>query len=113
MRHAKELKQKSKSHEVEQTGDSSFIVTSGHSGTKYIVTLLEVGAACSCDWAKYRPAENKGRCGCSHVLAVMAYIQSEQGRTVSAFTSTEQAERQHRPIIDLGDGLTLTTRKAS
>ena len=113
MRHTNDLKAKSKSHEVNQTGAASYTVTSGRTGSQYFITVLENGASCTCDWAKYRPAENNGRCGCSHVLAVMAYIEAENKRTISAFETFEQAERQHRPILDIGDGILLTTRKAS
>ena len=112
MRHTKDLKHKSQTHEVRQTAAGAFTVVSGHSGSEYTVTILDSGASCSCDWAKYRPAENNGRCGCSHVIAVMAFIQNENGRTISAFATAEQAEKQHRPTIDLGDGIILTTRKA-
>lgn len=113
MRHTADLKSKSKSHEVTQNTAESFSVKSGNTGSFYTVTILDGGASCTCDWAKYRPAENKGRCGCSHVLSVMAFIEAERGRTISAFETTEQAARQHRPTIDIGDGLILTTRKAS
>lgn len=113
MRHTNELKKKSKAHQVKLSGEKTYTVTSGHTGNEYFVTLLENGAACTCDWAKYRPAENQGRCGCSHVLSVMAYIEAENGRTISAFETVEQATRQHRPVSDIGDGIILTTRKAS
>lgn len=113
MRHTTDLKKKSKTHEVQQTGLAAYTVTSGHTGSQYLITVLENGAACTCDWAKYRPAENNGRSGCSHVLAVMAHIEAEKGRTISAFGTFEQANRQHRPIADIGDGIVLTTRKAA
>jgi hypothetical protein len=113
MRHTTDLKKKSKSHEVQQTGPARYTVTSGHTGSQYEIAILENGASCTCDWAKYRPVENGGRSGCSHVLAVLAYIESENGRTISAFETLEQAGRQHRPIADIGDGLVLTTRNAA
>ena len=113
MRHTADLKSKSKSHEVTKSGPTSFTVKSGSTGSLYTVALLDGGASCTCDWAKYRPADNNGRCGCSHVLSVMAFIEAERGRTISAFETLEQAERQHRPTVDIGDGLILTTRKAS
>ena len=113
MRHTTDLKAKSKTHEVKQNDSTSFTVTSSRAGNQYTVTILDSGASCNCDWAKYRPAENKCRCGCSHVLAVMAHIEAENGRSISAFETIEQAARQHRPISDIGDGIILTTRKVA
>lgn len=113
MRHTDTLTHKSKTHTVNQTGAKSYTVTSGHTGNEYFVTILDNGASCSCDWAKYRPAENNGRCGCSHVLAVFATIEADKARTVKAFTSWEPVQRSHRKVLDIGDGLLLTTRKAA
>jgi hypothetical protein len=112
MRHPTPLTQKSKTHTVTQIDSRNYTVTSGLTGNKYTVTLLDNGASCSCDWAKYRPADNNGRCGCSHVLAVIAHIEADKARTVKAFTSWEPVQRSHRKVLDIGDGLILTTRKA-
>lgn len=113
MRHPDTLKAKSKTHTVTQTNPSSYDVTSGHTGNVYHVTTFQdgPGASCSCDWMKYRPVDNSGRCGCSHVLAVLAYIEAGNGRTIQARTGWAEVDRQHRQVKDIGDGLILTTRK--
>lgn len=114
MRHTTTLKAKSKTHTVEKADSSGWRwnVTSGASGTVY--TVWESGDShaymCSCDWAKYRPADGGGRCACSHVLAVIAWLQGQEGRTIQTHTETEQAEKQHRRIMDIGDGVIITTR---
>lgn len=109
-RNAKALQTKSRSHTVTQAGPDSFTVTSGNSGNSYTVTLHPVsGATCSCDWAKYRPASDP-RSGCSHVVSVFNHIAEENGRKVSAWASPDDARRQHKPTVEIGDGLTLTAR---
>jgi predicted nucleic acid-binding Zn finger protein len=111
MRHPDTLTRKGKTHTVTQIDSRNWTVISGLTGNEYTVTTLDNGASCSCDWAKYRPAENNGRCGCSHVLAVIAHIEADKARTVKAFTSWEPVTRSHRQVLDIGDGLLLTTRK--
>ncbi len=113
MRHAKAIQTKSRSHEVKQLDNQAFGVTSGATGKEYNVTLLETGATCSCDWAKYRPAENNGQSGCSHVVSVYQWIEKSRGaQSVSTWSDPDEAGRQHRRIVDIGDGLILTVRKA-
>lgn len=111
-RHPDTLKAKSKTHTVTRAG-AGFDVTSGHTGTVYHVQEIRQHVyTCTCDWAKYRPQENNGACGCSHVLAVVAFLQAELERSTQVYNDPERARRQHRQILDIGDGLTLTTRKA-
>ena len=114
MRHPETLTTKSKTHEVKRDNDFSWTVTSGKSGAEYSVWLSGDKHAfmCSCDWAKYRPSSNGGRCGCSHVLAVVAEIEADKSRKVRVYANLEQATRQHRALINIGDGLVLTSRKA-
>lgn len=113
MRHPKAIQTKSRLHEVKQLGPESFEVTSGASGKQYTVTLMETGATCSCEWAKYRPSENNGQSGCSHVVAVYQWTEKNRGaQSVSAWADLEEAGRQHRKVLDIGDGLLLTVRKA-
>ena len=59
---------------------------------------------------RYRPRSGGNRSGCSHVVAAYDYLEHE--RTVSAWTDEDQAKRQHRPTLAIGDGVTLTSRKA-
>ncbi len=109
---AKAVQAKSRSHTVEQIGAGQFLVTSGATGNGYTVELLDQGAACTCDWAKYRPRDNK-QSGCSHVVSVYNHIaQQATGGTVSAWTNDDDARRQRRPSLNIGDGITLTWRKS-
>lgn len=113
IRKPKPLQKKSKSHEVSQTTANHFQVVSGTSGQIYDVRLTHnhTGATCSCKWGQYR---NHGdpRSGCSHVQAALGFVKAQEGRTVSAWTSQKDAERQHRPILEIGDGVKITLRKA-
>lgn len=40
-------------------------------------------------------------------------IEEAKGRRTSAWGNTDQAKRQHRPILDIGDGAVLTSRLAT
>lgn len=108
-RNAKNLQQKSRSHRITQTGPSTFSVTSGASGNEYQIALTEHGATCTCTWSQYRPTSDR-RSGCSHTVAVYNFIAGESGRKVSAWGSQEAAQRQHRPTLNIGDDLILTSR---
>ncbi len=113
IKNAKAIQSKSKTHTVKHLSGCAFEVTSGASGSVYHVTLDGNGGGhCTCDWAKYRPASGGFRSGCSHVVAVYAFLAEQEERTVSAWADPQQADRQHRPTLDIGDGVTLTTRKA-
>ena len=118
-RHPELLTPKSKTHTVTETTAKNqlarmYTVTSGHTGRDYTVTILaDGGAMCTCDWAKYRPAENHGKCGCSHVIAALAHIESERSNKLSGVHTTRSAAKcNHRRVMDIGDGLFLATRKA-
>lgn len=111
MRNAKAIQSKSKTHEVTQTSATTYTVKSGSSGSVYAVTLQNQGATCQCDWAKYRKAGQPS--GCSHVVSVYAHIAEWAGRKISAWSSEEDAKRQHRPTLDISDGIILTTRQTA
>lgn len=108
----KAIQAKSKSHVVTPQGGDVFTVESGASRNTYTVNVYEHGATCTCDWAKYRPASDT-RSGCSHVVSVFNFIAEGAGRKVSAWSSVEDAKRQHRPTLDIGDGVTITARLKS
>jgi len=78
----------------------------------YFVALSpnHAGATCSCPWGQYRPMDD-ARSGCSHAQAVIAHLEAERERTTAAWSDEQQAARQHRPIINLGDGVVVTSRK--
>lgn len=106
-RKAKTLQEKSRGMQVERIGRSTFRVLST-SGKTYIATVNETQdfTSCTCDWAQYRPSGSN--CGCSHVVAAINHIAGEQGKTASAWGSREDAERQHKHIWNLGDGMLVT-----
>jgi hypothetical protein len=83
-------------------------------GNEYIVNVFKNGGAgCNCDWAMKRQdalTDNKGATACSHTIAVFEFIAEGQGKKVSAWESPEQAERQHRPVTNMTDGVVLTAR---
>ena len=112
-RNDKKIQSKSRAHVVAPTSATTYTVTSGESGKTYTVTTLpNGGAGCTCDWAKYRPAVNAGKCGCSHVVAVFDWVAKFEGaQSVSAWATEEEARKQHRATVALGDGLVLTVRK--
>jgi hypothetical protein len=112
MRHPKKLQIKSRTHEVRWLHDNVFLVTSGASDYVYQVTIHQRGATCSCQWGQHQAALD-GRSGCSHVVAVMDYLARQGNRTVSAWDNLTDADRQHRPKINIGNGIILTTRKIS
>jgi len=110
-RNAKGIQNKSRTHEVIDLSGGRFEVTSGVSGEVYSVTIDgDAGAHCTCDWAKYRPAGVAS--GCSHVVSVHNHIAQQAGYKAMAWASPEDAQRQHRHVVEVGDGLTLTLRKA-
>jgi hypothetical protein len=117
-RHAKSLQQKAKGHTVlvDDPRYGRYKVISGGSGNEYTVNVFQSGgASCNCDWALKRQdalVEHQGATACSHTIAVFEFIAQGQGRHVSAWADPLEAERQHRPSIDLVDGVVLTTRKA-
>jgi hypothetical protein len=113
MRHPDTLRTKSRTHTVARTAHG-YTVTSGHTGAIYEVQEIRAHVyTCSCDWSAYRPAQNRGACACSHVLSVIAFDQAERERSTQVFNSYESARRQHRQILDIGDGILVTTRKAA
>lgn len=113
------LTPKSKTHTVTEITVKNqiartFTVLSGHTRREYTVTILAGGGAmCTCDWAKYRPAQNQGKCGCSHVIAALTHLESESNNRLSGVHITAaSAQNNHRRVLDIGDGLYLATRKA-
>lgn len=113
----KQIHKKADLHQVQPrgrtaAGDLILVVTSGSSGNRYQITQKANGSAyrCTCQWARYRPYRDL-RSACSHVQAAAEWIESNADRRTSAWATPEDADRQHRPQIDLGDGVVLTSRK--
>jgi hypothetical protein len=119
---------------VEHLYGGQWKVTSGDSGMFYAVREMvkdgKPGASCSCPWGGFREWGDI-RSACSHVRAVFIWIHQNGHpldqehhrfvervlgtpyieRVLSAWGSMEDAKRQHRPILDIGDGAILTSRK--
>ena len=112
-RNPKSMQSKSKTHEITKIDENKYEVFSSRKGNTYLISLLSNGgASCTCDWATKRHHEN-GNVGCSHTIAVFDFIAKENGaKSVSAWASEEEANRQHRKVTDIGDGLIITTRSA-
>jgi hypothetical protein len=109
IKNPKQIQSKSRSHTVTPQGNDVFTVASGTSGKEYTVNFFESGATCTCEWGAHRPSGDK-RSGCSHVTAVLDFIAAESNRTVSVWASAEDAKRQHKPTLSIGDGVHITAR---
>ena len=109
-RQAKQIQQKARQYQVKRLTPNSYRVSSPDSGRSYIVNLGLNGGTCTCPWGQYRPDDDR-RSGCSHVVAAINYRAEQKGRRISAWTSMNAARRQHRPILPIGDGLVLTSRR--
>jgi hypothetical protein len=110
-RHAKELQKKSREHlvQLEDITCGRYRVTSAGSGKQYLVNVFSDGkAGCSCDWSKYH--NDQGATACSHAIAVLNHVHKAEWNTVSAWSSVEQANKQHRQVVDIGNGVLLTVR---
>ncbi len=106
---AKQIQKKSHDHLVRQIGPNWFKVFSFESRREYDVNLGLNGGTCTCAWGQHRPT-NDHRSGCTHVIAAMDYRARQQGKRISLWTSQKAAQRQHRPMVTIGDGLILTSR---
>lgn len=107
--HAKQIQKKSHIHKIRQVGPNWFKVTAGVSQREYDVNLGLNGGTCTCAWGRYRPA-NDHRSGCSHVIAALNYRARLHGLQLSVWANEQDARRQHRPMLKIGDGLILTSR---
>ena len=83
------------------------------SGETYTVRVDEDGNAyCGCEWGEYRPRIDS-RTACSHSQAALDAVEKiVAGRSLSAWKTQEDADRQHRPSRDIGDGVVVTSRAA-
>jgi hypothetical protein len=109
-RNAKAIQTKSKTHSVSHINGSQYRVVSGSTGSEYTVFYSkrnEVVTGCTCEWAQYRKAGSN--CSCSHVVAVAQFVEQA---AVSTWATKEDAERQHRSTVDLGDGMFATVRRS-
>ena len=112
MRNAKALQAKTKTHNVTPLDHNTFEVVSGSSGSRYLVRLDPSisGGVCNCEWGKYRRGADFYRSGCSHVQAVYKHLENLAGRETSTWASEEDARRQHKPAVNIGDEIWMTSR---
>jgi len=110
-RHTSALKAKAQTHQVYEMFENAWKVISGNSNKPYSVSKMPDGTyTCNCDYGTCGGHYALRQSGCSHVAAVVAHEAAEQGRRISLHDGEEAAKRQHRPVVDLGQGLYLTTR---
>lgn len=110
IRNAKTVQSKSRKNTVRPIGSGRYQVVSATSGNVYDVRLAASSGRCSCDWGKYRPATDQ-RSACSHVITAMSFAaQAEGAKSISLWTDVQDAARQHRPVVNIGDGVLVTVR---
>ncbi len=106
----KKVNQKAKTHDVTPLDHNTFQVDSSSRNT-YLVRLLDKeGGMCDCKWGQYRKGSDNYKSGCSHVQAVYQQLEEQRNRSTSAWSTKEDAKRQHRQITNIGDGVVLTSR---
>lgn len=107
-RQAKELQTKSRNHQVSLGAHrGTFLVTSASSGKRYTVwEMSDGGFRCSCEWAYWNPRDE-----CSHTLSVREWLEASGNRSLSFWSTEQDAERQHRPTEWVSSGLWQTSRK--
>ena len=119
IRNHRALLEKARTHKVvwknETTYSSCYLVASGNSGQRYEVVVKEKFglARCDCDWGRQGGYRKLSECACSHVLKVFAGREARKGRTIQTWNESEDAERQHRPVLEIGNGVWLTSRLAT
>ena len=112
----KRLQRRSRDMRVTRVAPNTLVVSSRtNPQLQHIVTLewekqSGIRARCTCPWAQH------GGAACSHVLAALNYIASQQRRAVSFWLNVEDARRQKHRVLTLkaGDGdVYITSRPLS
>jgi hypothetical protein len=110
IKNAKQIQSKSRHHTVRHLNGNVYQVVSASSGKQYNVRYSPHGCTCTCDWGQFRPGCDQ-RSACSHAIAVINHVAGEEaGRRMMVWTEAEAVQRQHRPAVEIGDGVTLTSR---
>lgn len=105
------LKAKAKTHQVYEMFENAWKVISGSSNRAYTVSKMPDNTyTCSCDWGTCAGQYSRKQSGCSHVAAVVAHSAASEGKRVALHSGEDAAKRQKRHIVDLGQGLYITTR---
>ena len=106
---AKQIQKKSRRHAIKRITPNWYKVLDGDSGRIYDVNLGLNGGTCTCEWGRHRP-EVDHRSGCSHVIAAINHRALQRGKQISVWANERAAQRQHRPMLKIGDGLIITSR---
>jgi hypothetical protein len=103
----KKLQKRSRTMQVRRVSPSTLVVFS-RSNPQLLHTVTVqwdreqggIRARCTCPWAQH------GGAACSHVLAALNLIASEQKRAISFWLNAEDARRQRHRVLTLkaGDG---------
>jgi len=109
-RHAKKLQSKAKKIEIVKVEGDNITIRST-TGKEYAILNNHDGTfTCGCKWSEYHDTRFDP---CSHVIAVKEMIANGESKTLSVWASREDAQRQHRHIECIGNGLFVTERKAA
>lgn len=108
-RKAKELQQKSRRLPVEEVEIDGMIMPSYYRVTgdhdTYLVDTYRM--TCDCPWGRKRHHEKTS--SCSHLTAALLFETDRNNhRAPSLWANEEDAKRQHRRIVDMGDNLLAT-----
>lgn len=105
----KHLQDSSKNIEVKQINKHLYSAGSPENQFKHLVIIRKredgVRIECNCKFGMY------GGEGCVHSLAVVRYILSRKGRIPSFWISKEDAVKQRRKVIQIGQSLFMTVRR--
>jgi hypothetical protein len=114
----KQLQRESRTLVCTLTGPSTIAVSSSRDPrTVYRVHFdfvddEKVYATCDCPWGHFQGV------GCSHVMAAMEYLANLKNRTLSFWSTQDEAERQNKKTFfltkpdDESEGLWITSRGA-
>lgn len=105
-RHAKRLQKKARKNTIIDHRGGVWFVESSTSGETHHVVEGGGRLWCDCDWAQYHPAEP-----CSHRMTVTDELADREGWAVYYWTSEEDAKRQHKQTLQIGEGLWVTIEK--
>lgn len=113
MRNIQTLKVKATTHQVLDINEYTWSVTSGSSGKDYEVHKHGDNYQCSCQYGTAGGKQwARKQSGCTHVMAVVAHETAKGGRKVSYHDGQEAAQKQRRPMFEVGQGLFVTSRVA-
>lgn len=112
-RHTKKLMKKARACKVSLTQHTGLFSVKSPSGSEYFVEYLAEGnkdlhiLRCGCKWCEYHQDRV-----CAHKLAVELWCAESGFETISAWSTHQDAKRQHRHIERVQD-VFVTYRKAA